>query len=306
MNASKQIMSGHGNAVRQEDSHEHEAANDSHYGHKPKLAHLEDKIEDIEKAFEKDLEKYAEHNTKDNHMDIMNMAGDSHDVAYTAFKKKFEELANDHHEPLAERGKDISDKHLNDLLESYISDFLIHNQGEHGKAKVEAYKSEKFDGENKESQRMGSIQRLFMQAGFNLEDKENSSFYHMANLLKKNKSRHTSVVNDLSGNVKNEIAKYHVNQNFVSTIGKSKYDQNHKLALKALNHFGKKVVGFEGYDIEHDDDHKSKFYKMGISNVRMMIDEMHLQGKYNVDKDHLEQLGLKYKNPHAEHEGAHH
>lgn len=300
-------MSGsHGNAVKESQGHDsHEAANDSHYGavKRPKIANLDEKLEDIEHAFDEDIKKYEEHNTKDNHIDIQNLVGDSHDVAYQSIKKKFAELENDHHAPLAERGKEISNQHLNDLLESYITEFLVHNQGEHGKAKVEAYKHIKFDGENKENDRAAYIQRMFKQAGFNPEN-EKGVYRHMASRLKSNLNRHVSVVNDLAELVKKEVTNHHVTQNIKSTIGKLKYQQNPALTIKALNHFGRKIIGFDGYEIDHEDG-KSKFYKHSVEDVIGMINEMHIDGKYNVDPEHLKEMGLKYKKPGAEHEGNH-
>lgn len=291
-------MSGHG------DSHGHGGGHggghDDHgHGEKkgPKLPHLDELLEDkIEESFDKDLDKFKEHYTKDNISEIRNMAGEAHDIAYESFKKKFEELKNDHHTPLAEKGKEISIKHQNELLISYLKPFAEKAHGAKGKIMFDALDKMKFDGERSDYEKHEYIARIAKDLGLVNEKDPNKSFYHIfKNILDTNEDRHYSKINDLGALVKANTEGHHKNEIFKSTIGKSKYQRNHKLVLKALNGIGKDIQGFNGYEIEHDEDGKSKFYKTSIDDFASALKQMAENKVYTIDEEKNKEIGMKYK-----------
>ena len=290
-------MSGHGHDDHGAGHGGGHGGHDDHGSKGPKLPHLEESLEDkINEAFDKDLEKFKEVYTKDNFIEVRNMLGEAHDSAYESFKKKFEELANDHHDPLAEKGKEISIKHQNELMLSYLKPFAEKAHGAKGKAMFESLDKMKFDGETAEFDRHAYIQKIAEELGLvNNDDPENSFYHNFKGMLNKNTERHYSGMQNLAGLVKGMTEGHHKNEIYKSTIGKGKYQKNAKLAIKALNAIGKDIQGFTGYEIEHDEHGKSKFYNKEINSFKKQLINMAENKTYSISEEQNKDHGIKYK-----------
>ena len=251
----------------------------------PKLANDLEEITDEE--FQKDLKRFKETHTEENFAKIENYVADSHDKAYIAFKGKFEELANHKDDPLAKMGEELSDKHLNDLLEVYVHEFIKGSHGKAGEAMVESYKNLKFENE---SDRAEYIEGLAGKAGLIIsQDRNKNPFHLMQDSLKKNKNRHHSVINDHAGSVKQATSLYHKSLLWQDSLGKSKYQKRNDMLKKVLED-----LSGGRYNVDHDNDGKSNFYQHDIHKMQGEIQAMHMD-KQDLNKDQLKDYGLKVK-----------
>lgn len=297
-------MSGHG------DDHGHGGDHGGHDDPHVKIENdsktssgLEKSIEDTLHDFEKDIKTFKEKHTKKNFQEIEKLAGYAHFETYKTFKEDFEKLAthgDEKGDKLAEAGKSLSDKHINDLLESYVTNFFInsnkHNENALNNAKihVQNYKNTKFDDEHA---RLSKLKELAEIAGISDDnDDETNIFGALYQRLKTNDYRDASVVNDLAGGVKQRLLKHHKKLIWDSTLGKKTYKNSgdsHKLALKALNDIGEGLVE---YDIDHDEHHKSSFYGKNVGHFKSILESMAHDKKYTADNDSLKKnYGLKIK-----------
>jgi len=206
---------------------------------------------------------------------------EAHLGAFHKVKDTYDSLKSDGKIP--ERGKEIKDENVNDILEAYLEGFIDKLGDDHHKIVIEHYKKTKFKNED---ERLARLDQIYAHIGLRA-NQQGGAAHSLRDLIKDNK------FNDITELFGHELHKRHsdsYNQHKVSkklhdTIGNEKY--HHK-------GFAKKIAEKLGYEAEIDEDDKGIIHGKEVTDLHELILGK-ATGNYVTDKDKLSEYGLKYE-----------